>query len=112
MATDDDRFTLTAEPPTACKRLERAVREEHADRDRRARTEPGFTDLRQRAFLVVSGADLVGVYDSHEGDTLDGVIASISPRWPHDFTVWQGGRLIAAARLAGRRHTVTLYPTP
>src|SRR4051794_6835072 len=112
MATDSDVFRLEAPPATACKRLERAILAEHAERDRRARGEPGLADLRARAFLVVSGPDLIGVYDPAEGDTLDGVIASLSPRWPHDFAVWRRGQIVAVARLTGRRHAVTRYPGP
>ena len=57
----------------------------------------------------MSGPDLIGVYDPAEGDTLESVLTSLSPRWPHDFTVWQRGQLVAVARLTGRRHTVTRY---
>jgi hypothetical protein len=97
----DDRFRLAADPETPRARLERAIRDRHAERDRVARRDPDYRAVRDRSFVAMAGETLLGVFDpTEDGATLDGVIAGMSTSFNGEFVITRGGRILAVIRRA------------
>src|SRR4051794_7045870 len=108
---DDERFQLAADPETPRARLERAIRDRHAERDRVARRDPDYRAVRDRSFVATAGETLLGVFDPVEdGATLDGVIAGLSAAWKGEFVITRADRIVGIVRRArDGRPVVTLF---
>jgi hypothetical protein len=107
----DDRFTLEVPPSSPRARVVAAIRAEHAERDRRARTDEAFETLRATAWIAVAGERLLTVEDeATDGVTLSDVIECLNRRWKGDYAVFRGGRAVALVRTAqGGRRVVEVY---
>jgi hypothetical protein len=97
--TDSDRFTLEAPHASPKARAVAAIRREHQDRDRVARSDPACAALRARAFIAMAGETLIGVFDPVEdGATLGGVLDQLCRRCRADFVVTRRARIVAVVR--------------
>jgi hypothetical protein len=103
-------FRLAADPATPRARLERAVRDQHAERDRVARRDPDYRAVHDRSFIAMAGETLIGVFDPVEdGATLDGVIAGLSAGFRGEFVITRADRIVGIVRRArdGRQIVTT-----